>query len=486
MTPKDFHIPKLAFLLILALVGCTAFLETPDSAQISVPLPTDRLLGSGVEVTLSRSSIPLTPTTTQTATPMSVVTSIAATPVIEPTQSALTTTLPTGAIEIEKTLILYTTLANSGLALTVPDETISEDSWAFRTLPSLSFLNPRVFDSLYGRYQYHSTDDVNLRFLYFRPQLSPDNRYLLVPGVGSIPEENIMGTGLWLIDLFGQTARQLLTEPRITTWSPISNAITYVADDTLYTLDITEGSEPRALFQRPELSVDNSQWSPDGHYIAVLTSDPEPKDPEGTLYSNTYWLVPTSGDPPSMLAERLAGAIQRTPDEMSWSPDGQYLLIRNEVFDLSGNALSPDYSGAVSWLPNDTQLLVNGPKELRIATIADEEIAHIANVPFPATFAWSHDGQRLAYLPGQGPNIDVDAQIAIYDVVSGNNRVVGTVPQVDGVRLLRWSADDSRLILGLSREGQDEIWAVDAQAGSAPQLLLGNALLIEVVPYPLD
>jgi hypothetical protein len=76
-------------------------------------------------------------------------------------------------------------------------------------------------------------------------------------------------------------------------------------------------------------------------------------------------------------------------------------------------------------------------------------------------------------------------EVVVYDVERGENQVIGTIPKVNSVGLLRWSADDSHLIIGLDRGNQDEIWVVAAQSGSMAELILENALLIEVVPYPV-
>lgn len=260
-------------------------------------------------------------------------------------------------------------------------------------------------------------------------------------------------------------------------------------DDTLYTLSIDEGTEPRPIFQHPDLWTQYAKWSPDGQWIAALTSSLAGTDEYETGYAATYWLVPLDGGAARELTTQEAGAIEYSSHEMSWSPDGQYLLVRNRVFDLEGNRLSPDYPGRVDWLPDRSTLLSNGNDGLSIVSIAGKVIAHVSGDYFVDAWVFSQDGRRLAYwLPGGGEG----AGVAVYDLERGESQVIGMIEGTDFVGLesgglLRWSADDSRLIVSVYRPDNNryEIWTLDAQPGGAAELVLDGAELIEVVPYPV-
>ena len=54
--------------------------------------------------------------------------------------------------------------------------------------------------------------DFSMFFADFRPQLSPDGRYVVIPGLHSYPEYGVAGPGLWLLDLVAGVARQLLPD----------------------------------------------------------------------------------------------------------------------------------------------------------------------------------------------------------------------------------------------------------------------------------
>jgi len=177
------------------------------------------------------------------------------------------------------------------------------------------------------------------------------------------------------------------------------------------------------------------------------------------------------------LTTQAAGAIEYVSTDISWSPDGQFLLARNRVFDLAGNLLSPDYPGRVDWLPDESTLLSNSNDGLRILTIAGEEIARISEGYFNEAWAFSRDGRQLAYAL---PRDEVGMAVAVYDLDRGENRVIGVVPGALNMDLLRWSADDTQLIAGVFLETGHEIWTLAAEPGGATERLLEDAELIEV------
>ena len=153
----------------------------------------------------------------------------------------------------------------------------------------------------------------------------------------------------------------------------------------------------------------------------------------------------------------------------------------NEVHDLDGNLVSPEYGGGVSWLPQGDRLLRRGSHGMDIITIAGEVVTHIDDT-YGNEWAFSHDGRRLAYARGQLP--EGPFAVSVIDLESGQSwdvRAASAAP-------IRWSADDSRLILGvyeLQNGERPQIITVSAEPGGAgEQLLLDYAQLIEVVDYP--
>lgn len=375
---------------------------------------------------------------------------------------------------LDGTLIAYTSIVRAQSTSDLP----LEEHWAFKTLPSLPFLDPTTFDLFYGKTA-NARDGLGMLFDDYRPRPSPDGRYLLLPGIGSSPDGSVHSTGLWLIDLVDRVARELLPDTQLATWNPAGDAITYVAGDTLYTLSVAEGATPQPLFQHPNMWPLYAHWSPDGRWIATVTGvQHEPTGAEHTDLTLTYWLVPTNGEPARELTIQDDFAMEYASGEMSWSPDGQYLLMRNEIFDLAGNQISPERSGGIRWLPNDLLLLKNTREGLRITTIAGEEVAHVSDT-FAGDWAFSHDGQRLAYTQSEQEG---SQHVAVYDLERGENQIV--VPYSGAP--LRWSADDSHLIMSVLRDGRVQIVAVSAASNGEERVIVEDGTLIEAVPYPVQ
>lgn len=143
---------------------------------------------------------------------------------------------------------------------------------------------------------------------------------------------------------------------------------------------------------------------------------------------------------------------------------------------MQGNLLSPSYPGSVAWLPNDGRLLLNSREGLHIITVAGEEVARISDT-YANHWAFSHDGKRLAYTQGAEGE---PSTIAVYDLERGESQLIAPAPTT----LLRWSADDSQLIVGVFQNDQYEIWTLEPEPNGIVERLLKNAELIEVVPYP--
>lgn len=397
-------------------------------------------------------------------------------PTILPTATA---TAEPSAADLDNTLLLYSTLVlGEGTPTPINPGNLY---YAFRTLPGLPFIDPAVFDTFYGEQARMSEGGIGMFLDEFRPQVSPDSRYVLLPGLTNFPEYGIEGTGTWLLDLVAGTARQLFPDGVLTTWNPTSDAIAYVQEDTLYTLGVTEDALPQPLFQHPSLWRLYAKWSPDGEVIAVVTTADDPAAQEYWVYQHTYWLVPADGRPAQELATREAYAVEYSSREMSWSADGQYLLMRNEVFDRAGHVLSPDYKGIVSWLGDESRLLFSSDG-LSIISITGEELARISDASLGSQttiWAMSPDGQQLAYtLPQNEDGIPV----SLYDLAGGESHTIGVVPSAVYVQILRWSSEGNLLFAGAyGQNGRQAIWSLDPTADEPAELVLDSAELIEVV-----
>jgi len=414
----------------------------------------------------------VSPTATTTATPTR--------PTPTPAPLITTTPLPTPVlVGLDNTLVLYTAL--TAIRPNIDPNTYWDPHYGFKTWPPLAFVDPAVFDPIYGQ-RVNMGDDIQMFFFDRRAHASPDGRYILVPGLHSYPEYDVAGTGTWLLDLVAGEARMLLPDGVVATWSPASDAITYVDGGVLYTLSVAPGTAPQPLLADDKLWSIYAKWSPAGDVIAVLSVTPPaetvPYDPR---YFADLMLVPVDGAPPRRLNTLEYFGMEYVSEQIAWSPDGQYLLAMNRVYDLAGTLVSPEYDGAVDWLPGGNRLLLSGRNGIDVITIAGEVLAHVDD-RYSHTWALSHDGRRLAYVYGQWP--DGRPGVAVYDLESDERWEV----YAGGGSPIRWSADDSRIILGtyqVQNGERPQIITLSATPGGAePQLLLDYAQLIEVVARP--
>ncbi len=459
--------------LVLAVAGCA-----PPAGESAGGPTSAAAAPSALPAATVASATPAAPTVAASLTPSP--TATATRPTATPAPVVTATPVPTpDIIGLDGTLVLYTAL--TAIRPNVDPNTYWDPHYGFKTWPPLAFVDPAVFDPIYGQ-RVNMSGDIQMFFFDRRAQASPDGRYILVPGLHSYPEYDVAGTGTWLLDLGAGEARMLLPDGVVATWSPASDAITYVDGGVLYTLSVAPGAAPQPLLADDKLWSIYAKWSPAGDAIAVLIStEPDTADANNPRYFADLMLVPVDGAPPRRLNTLEYFGMEYVSEQIAWSPDGQYLLAMNRVYDLAGTLVSPEYDGAVDWLPGGNRLLLRGNNGIDVITIAGEVLAHVDD-RYSYTWAVSHDGRRLAYIYDQRP--DGTPGIAVYDLVSDERWEV----YAGGGSPIRWSADDSRLILGIEqREGvmRPQIITISAAPGGAePQLLLDYAQLIEVVAWP--
>ena len=413
------------------------------------------------------------PTTTATATATPTPTQPTPTPL--PLITATPPPTP-DIIGLDNTLVLYTALT----AIRPTDDPLTywDPYYGFKTWPPLPFVDPTVFDTHYGKRAQMS--EISMFFFDHRAQASPDGRYVLVPGLPSYPGYGVEGTGTWLLDLAAEEARQLLPDGVIATWSPASDAITYVAGTTLYTLSTTAGATPQPLFEEPNLWPLYAKWSPDGRWIAAMSGVQDEATGDVTF---TYWLVPPDGGPARQFARRVSLVGEFNATEMSWSADGQFLLAHNFVYDLEGNQLLPTETGGLTWLPDRTQLLQRG-NGLRFLNVAGEDVDFVEQSAdqWPIEWAFSRDGRRLAF--SLSPT-DGGIPLAIHEVENGQTEIVGVIPDAFYVFELHWSGEDATLLVTADHgEARYDIWTLPTAPNSTAERLIADAILIEAVPSP--
>ncbi|HFQ93718.1 MAG TPA: hypothetical protein ENK32_06895, partial [Anaerolineae bacterium] len=362
-----------------------------------------------------------------------------------------------------ETLLLYT-------AVTTPTNTAY---WGLSSWPAMPPFTEELFATFYGRTAH--AEDMRLYFFNFRPQLSPDGSYLLLPSIGGYghpPQDE--STGLWLVDLVDGHLRRLLPRPVIADWSPDGRQIAYVQDNTLYTRTLDGAAAPQPIFTHPDLSPIFIDWSPDGRQLAVITISQDETGPSGTV-----WLVPPDGAAPQQLPAAIPLSFEPVRSQLAWSPDGRYLLAANTILDLSGNVaveyVAAEYiAGLITWLPEENRLLVVDGERMWLADATGQETA-VINQQRPSAWAFSPDGRQLAWAQEAVESGQIG--VSLTDLQTLETQFVGAAPARELYRM-QWGNDDR---LYLDDWAQNRIWVMEARLRGAAQLAVEDAALVEVV-----
>ena len=351
---------------------------------------------------------------------------------------------------------------------------------ALKSLPLNSAFSLEVFDTFYG--PAFGNGSLDMYFIDFAPQQSPDGRYLLLPGAGGgDPNPNgDLGSGLWLVDLLEKESRQILPQAKIASWSPDSKKIAYADNQSLKVINIEGQQEPITLFSQEGLNEILVKWSPDGQWIAIM----------GTLESGEmgYWLIPAEGGDPHKVALRLFGQFHSAG--MSWSSDSRYLLLRNAqiILDIvTGDLLYiVRLPGSLQWLPGIDHLLSSGTHGMFKLTVFGKFVENISNSEISA-LAVSSDGKRVAYGVSE---VDGGTSLFIADMETASSQLIGTVFESGSqcsapcsLRTLSWYENDTKLIFD-DFDGNTPIWVISTEPGSFAEPVLEQGMLIGVFKLP--
>lgn len=268
--------------------------------------------------------------------------------------------------------------------------------------------------------------------------------------------------------------------------------IAYVgADQNIYTLNLADSGEVA-------LTGDSSRtrayrwptWSTDGRLAYFLTDSrqtavyisPDGQSPgravysgDGEVFNYAYWspgnctASDRCRDLAVLLSSRAAGGLfvelvrdgldkasSRTagtggPFYFSWSPDGGRMIWqrnneRLDIFDAETNnpletlSVTPGAFQAPSWSPVDDRLLVGAlnrdtaTTDVMIATYQEQRVL-ASRLEGPVAFAWSPNGNYIAYTNRDGP-------LTVLDALTG--RLIVRSP-VTGIAAFFWSPDSQHI-----------------------------------------
>ena len=231
-----------------------------------------------------------------------------------------------------------------------------------------------------------------------------------------------------------------------------------------------EGGEIKALTENPD-GVSCPAFSPNGNRIAFCSL----QDGANRLYT-----IASDGSDQKPVTNKIAGCGCSTDAHLSWSPDGQWILLPinedpktqqnydlfavsvdgEKVINLTG---SPQRYGGVIWNPDSKSVLfsgqTDGKNDIYRVSIKDQKITPLTSTPIigAATY-WSPDGQHLLLFADSG-----DGNFDIFILKAGDKALtrLTDAPGFDDYPI--WFPDGKNILFGSSRDGNKELYrmAVD-------------------------
>jgi WD40 repeat protein len=246
----------------------------------------------------------------------------------------------------------------------------------------------------------------------------------------------------------------------------------------IFVLDAATG-ETLYHFETPYGGFATVDWSPDSRFIAVGSYDQtvkiidvQSRETVATLVGHR-WVVDSlewNSD-----GTRLVSSSSGDQQVILWDATTYEQIHRIEIGDPWTVAFSPDdQSIAMAGLPG----LFVFPADLVIPE-GSERGQYERGDGYLGTFAWSHDGTRIAFgnitfqpTTGERPN----PQVHVVDSSDGTVLSNFEVPQGEKIFGIAWSPDDE-LIATYSIDGSVRIW--EAATGTLLDSFPGNADYIE-------
>ena len=335
------------------------------------------------------------------------------------------------------------------------------------------------------------------------PLPSPDGRWVVFTVRSWDAPSNKTTTNLWVVAIDGSKLRQLTTargrSDTSPAWSPDSRTIAFVSNRSgaqqIWTIGM-DGGEALQVTTLP-LDVDNLRWSPAGSHIAFSAE----------VYPDTDIAVTAQRDQAKadnpVKAMKFDRLFIRHWD--SWE-DGKRSHIfalpvkqdqqggwkaTNEPIDLmkgvDADCPSKPFGGAeeFAWSPDGQEIAYTAQLAEGIAWSTDLNVYNVAIAGGPARSitatnkatdtgpVYSPDGSKIAYRAMARPGFESDRyRIKLYDRTSGQSRTL-TEAWDRSPGPLEWSPDGKSLLATASEAARQKVFKIDAMTGQ-PQVLVNE------------
>ncbi|HEV2306193.1 MAG TPA: S9 family peptidase [Candidatus Acidoferrales bacterium] len=282
------------------------------------------------------------------------------------------------------------------------------------------------------------------------PQISPNGRFVAYELTHTDWDQNAFVQQIWLANIAtGQTfplteGAKSSTEPR---WSPDGQWLAFLSSresslpnakkDTaqLYLISPT-GGEARQI-TNVETGIASFDFSPDGRHIAFTSSDPESEAHKARVKKyGDYHIV--GGD---YTMSHLWLIDVPSPNATELPKPAR--LTSGEDFTVGGFRWSPDSTRIAFTATKDPALADLGTSNIYVLTIADKSVKKLPGAPTPSENpVWSPDGSQIAFNTANGNPYFFYAN-SVIDIVpaSGGTPKILTANFDEDARAIEWSPD---------------------------------------------
>jgi dipeptidyl aminopeptidase/acylaminoacyl peptidase len=323
------------------------------------------------------------------------------------------------------------------------------------------------------------------------PNLSPDGKSVAyVVGTVDLAKDK-QARNLWLAKFDGSENRPLTfgnesqTHPR---WSPDGKWIAFLSsrddeqDNDQVWIFSTDGGEAQKV-TKEKGSVDDFAWAPDSKRLVLVVHDPDPRDPE--TKEKEKKTVPPIVVERYQFKEDIAGYLTK-----HWS--------HLKLLDLAAKKVEALTSGAhdellPAWSPDGSQIafvtkrgadpdrtenwdvyLIEpkaGAKEKQLTTSLEAD----AHPDWQSAPAWSPDGKTIAYIHGGDPKKIEYATHALATIsASGGEAKIVTGSLDRNMVQPHWAADGRSIFAVLEDDGAETLVRVPAEGGAPEPVVAGR------------
>ena len=320
----------------------------------------------------------------------------------------------------------------------------------------------------------------------FSPRISPDGRHVVYEQTRTDWDANAFETDLWLADTATGESHRITIQRGSSNgvdWSPDGRWIAFLssrpgqlkdspADKTqLYVMPLN-GGEAQQL-TRMENGVNAFQWAPDSKRIVIAAEAPDTKAMKDRKDSfGEYHVLHADYQ---MAHLWLLDLPQTDAAGRTAPPAEPRLLTQGENFTVNDFRFSPDGARIAFSAQRDPDLISGFSEGIYTVTLADGAVKKLVETPGPNSDPhWSPDGTQIAFQTSNGSKYFyyADRRIAIVDSNGGSPRVL-TLNFDEDPNLIEWGADG--IYFEALQKTTSSLFLLDPKTGAAKQIEIPNS-----------